>query len=180
MLKAVWKVNIQSTFYGSGVNDDFKIYRCCHLRKRKIISTTWLWGTGCWVDCAKAKLFQMYIITKLQVWCIHYSKNTSHWIRKINKSPVLKMIYPNTPNDNIFYRIRQKKVVKCGWTYAFHTVVMSCSKERSSKIYFDFLKLTHLWPISCAMVKAEPRPMSSLMLQLLSGSHIPATEAKPE
>lgn len=38
---------------------------------------------------------------------------------------------------------------------------------------------THLWPISCAMVKAEPRPMSSLMLQLLSGSHIPATEAKP-
>lgn len=39
---------------------------------------------------------------------------------------------------------------------------------------------THLWPISCAMVKAEPRPMSSLMLQLLSGSHIPATEAKPE
>lgn len=30
------------------------------------------------------------------------------------------------------------------------------------------------------MVKAEPRPMSSLMLQLLSGSHIPATEAKPE
>lgn len=38
---------------------------------------------------------------------------------------------------------------------------------------------THLCPISCAMVKAEPRPMSSLMLQLLSGSHIPATEAKP-
>lgn len=29
-------------------------------------------------------------------------------------------------------------------------------------------------------MKAEPRPMSSLMLQLLSGSHIPATEAKPE
>lgn len=35
-------------------------------------------------------------------------------------------------------------------------------------------------PISCAIVKAEPRPISSLMLQLLSGSHIPATEAKPD
>lgn len=30
------------------------------------------------------------------------------------------------------------------------------------------------------MVKAVPRPMSSLMLQLLSGSHIPPTGARPD
>lgn len=35
-------------------------------------------------------------------------------------------------------------------------------------------------PISCAMVKAVARPMSSLMLQLLSGSHIPPTGANPD
>jgi len=40
-------------------------------------------------------------------------------------------------------------------------------------------KYTYLCPISCAIVKAEPRPISSLILQLLSGSHIPATDAKP-
>lgn len=40
-------------------------------------------------------------------------------------------------------------------------------------------KYTYLCPISWAIVKAEPRPISSLILQLLSGSHIPATDAKP-
>lgn len=38
---------------------------------------------------------------------------------------------------------------------------------------------SHVCPISWAIVKAVPRPMSSLMLQLLSGSHIPPTGAKP-
>lgn len=56
--------------------------------------------------------------------------------------------------------------------------------QRVTSILIFYIRLferpkTHLCPISCAMVKAEPRPMSSLMLQLLSGSHIPATEAKP-
>lgn len=38
---------------------------------------------------------------------------------------------------------------------------------------------THVWPISWAMVKAVARPMSSLMLQLRSRSHIPPTGARP-
>lgn len=37
----------------------------------------------------------------------------------------------------------------------------------------------HVCPISWAMVNAVARPMSSLMLQLLSRSHIPPTGAKP-
>ena len=40
--------------------------------------------------------------------------------------------------------------------------------------------VTYLCPISCAMVNAEDKPVSSLMLQLLSNSHIPATGARPE
>lgn len=38
---------------------------------------------------------------------------------------------------------------------------------------------THVWPISWAMVNAVARPMSSLMLQLRSRSHIPPTGARP-
>ena len=37
----------------------------------------------------------------------------------------------------------------------------------------------HVCPISWAMVKAVARPMSSLILQLLSRSHIPPTGARP-
>ena len=37
----------------------------------------------------------------------------------------------------------------------------------------------HVCPISWAMVNAVARPMSSLMLQLLSRSHIPPTGARP-
>lgn len=37
----------------------------------------------------------------------------------------------------------------------------------------------HVCPISWAMVKAVARPMSSLMLQLLSRSHMPPTGARP-
>lgn len=39
--------------------------------------------------------------------------------------------------------------------------------------------LAHVCPISWAMVKAVARPMSSLMLQLLSRSHMPPTGARP-
>lgn len=51
----------------------------------------------------------------------------------------------------------------------------SMNRETEQRMRKD----THVCPISCAMVKAVARPMSSLMLQLLSGSHIPPTGARP-
>lgn len=62
-----------------------------------------------------------------------------------------------------------------------HTVYKSFRLGTSGvKKEVEELRETHVCPISCAMVKAVARPMSSLMLQLLSGSHIPPTGARPD
>lgn len=53
------------------------------------------------------------------------------------------------------------------------------SVGRSLQLPGQFWHRTHVWPISWAMVKAVARPMSSLMLQLRSRSHIPPTGARP-
>lgn len=82
----------------------------------------------------------------------------------------MNTLYRNMEHQNRDGTAMQKKMI---------SIIKLIVKMWYIKTY-SFCKLTHLWPISCAMVKAEPRPMSSLMLQLLSGSHIPATEAKPE
>lgn len=58
MLTAVWRVKTQGIIYGSSVNDDFKIYMYCHLRKRKIIKQ-FDFEKQCWVDHANADSFQM-------------------------------------------------------------------------------------------------------------------------
>ena len=51
------------------------------------------------------------------------------------------------------------------------------SFKRDSTVYL--IRTTHLWPISCAMVKAVLSPLSSLMLQLLAGLHTPPCFAIP-
>lgn len=55
--------------------------------------------------------------------------------------------------------------------------ICKCVQEIKNESVRAFV--THVCPISWAIVKAVPRPMSSLMLQLLSGSHIPPTGARP-
>lgn len=90
------------------------------------------------------------------------SLSFSNFIQWLDQLCIFDILHLVCLVRKIFFQWIDLKAQEVAWTYVCH---------RSCRAY--------LCPDSCAMVKAKPSPVSSLMVQLLYLLHIPLMGANP-